>query len=276
LRLDPLRRLMPLAAASALGVFAVPHCAIALQAQATQSKPAPPVDSVPVDSIPISALSTPQDVSPVEVADTLMYHKRYQEAIAKYTSVEPKTAELWNKMGIAYQLMLNPNDAARCYRESIKLNPKDPSVFNNLGTVYESELDHRSAGKMYRKAIELNPDFALGYKNLATSLMAQHKYKQGRAADARALAIDPNILDPGNYLTVDNPASARDRGAMNYFMAVDCARAGQTACALEHLRMALNQGYTSANKIAADSNFAALASDPAFQALLAEQRGSRK
>jgi tetratricopeptide (TPR) repeat protein len=274
LGLDPLRRLMPLAAAVAIGVFAASPCETAAQSQA-QSKPVPPVDSGPVNSVPISALSTPANFSPAEVADTLMYHKRYQEAVSKYASVEPKTAEIWNKMGIAYQLMLNPNDAVRCYKESIKLNPKDPSVFNNLGTVYESQLDHRSAGKMYRKAIEIDPNFALGYKNLATSLMAQHKYKQGRAADARALALDPTILDPGNYLTVDNTASARDRGAMNYFMAVDCAHAGQTACALEHLRLALNQGYTSANKVASDSNFAALASDPGFQALLAEQRGNK-
>jgi tetratricopeptide (TPR) repeat protein len=273
LRLDRLRRLVPLAVASAFGVFAACPCVAAGQAQ-VPAQPIPPTESV--DSVPISALSTPQNVSPVEVADTLMYHKRYQEAIAKYAGVDPRTAEVWNKMGIAYQLMLNPNDAARCYKESIKLNPKDPSVFNNLGTVYESELDHRSAGKMYHKAIELDPNFALGYKNLATSLMAQHKYKQGRAADARALALDPKILDVGNFLTVENSASARDRGAMNYFMAVDCVRAGQTPCALEHLRMALNQGYTSANKIATDSNFAALASDPGFQALLAEQRGSNK
>lgn len=273
LTLDRLPRFQSRAAASASSVIAALLFAIVGQAQAIQSKPLPQTDSVPVNSVPISALSTPQTVSPMEVADTLMYHKRYQEAIAKYATVQPKTAELWNKMGIAYQLMLNSNEAEHCYRESIKLNPKDPSVFNNLGTVYESQLDHRSAGKMYRKAIELDPNFALGYKNLATSLMAQHKYKLGRAADARALALDPTILSNGNFLTVENAASARDRGAMNYFMAVDCAHAGQTTCALEHLRMALNQGYTSASKIASDSNFAALASDPEFQALLAEQRG---
>jgi tetratricopeptide (TPR) repeat protein len=210
-------------------------------------------------------------IDPLEAADLLAYHHRYQEAIAKYVSVPQKTAETWNKLGIAYQMMFNLNDAERCYKLSIKLNPRDADFYNNLGTAYESQLDHYDAEKMYHKATQLNPHFALAYKNLATSYMARHKYKQGRAADAQALAIDPGIFAAGDYLRVDNPASARERGAMNYYMAVDCARAGQTACALDHLRMALNQGYVSPAKIAADSNFAALVSDPGFQSLLAEQ-----
>jgi Tfp pilus assembly protein PilF len=204
-----------------------------------------------------------------------MYHKRYQEAIAKYASVEPKTAEVWNKMGIAYQMMFNQSDAMRCYQKSLKLNPRDAQVLNNLGTLFEGQQDHREAARMFRKAVQFDPNFALAYKNLATSLMEEHKYKEGRVADARALALDPEIFSTGDYLTVSNAASAHDRGAMNYYMAIDCMHAGQTACALEHLRMALNQGYTNANKVAADANFAALANNPAFQQLLAEQRGTK-
>ena len=203
----------------------------------------------------------------------MMYHKRYQEAIAKYDSVTPKTPAIWNKMGIAYQMMFNMNDAVRCYKESLKLDPRDFSVYNNLGTVYESQQNHREAEKAYRKAIQLNPKFALAYKNLATSLMARHKFKQGAAANAQALALDPAIFAPSDTLTVDNPASAKDRGAINYYTAIDCVRAGQTACALEHLRLALNQGYISASKIAADGRFAPLSNDPGFQRLLAEQTG---
>jgi tetratricopeptide (TPR) repeat protein len=215
-----------------------------------------------------------RQVSDEELGDSLVYHRRYQEAIAKYDAASPKSASLWNKMGIAYQMMLNLNDAERCYKESLKLNPHDANVFNNLGTVYESQQNYSKAEKMYHKAIVSDPKSAIAYKNLATSLMAQRKYKKGRQADAQALVLDPEIFARSDdFLKVDNPASAHDRGAMNYYLAVDCARAGQTACALEHLRMALNQGFTSANKIASDSNFASLSGDPAFQALLDEQRG---
>jgi tetratricopeptide (TPR) repeat protein len=261
------RRLAAPLAAAALGVLIVPL------ADARSQTPAP---AAPPQGAAIGKSSVPPAPSaefpPIEVADTLMYHKRYQEAIAKYAVVEPKTSEVWNKMGIAYQMMYNVNDSMHCYKESLKLKPGDAQVWNNLGTLYESQLDHRRAAKMFRKAVQLDPKFALAYKNLATSLMEEHKYREGRAADARALAIDPAIFAAGDYLTVSNATSARDRGAMNYFMAIDCIHAGQKACALEHLRMALNQGYTSANKVAADNNFAALANDPAFQQLLAEQR----
>ena len=229
------------------------------QNSSQQSLPAAPV-----------VVSSPPP-SPVELGDTLAFHKRYEAAIAAYEKDPRKSADTWNKMGIAYQMMLNLKDSERCYKESLKLNARDSAVLNNLGTVYESLADYGQATRMYRKAIQFSPRFALGYRNLATSLMAQHKYKQGRIVDEKALALDPTIFDPSNTLTIDNPASKRDRGAMNYYMAVDCVRAGQTACALEHLRIAMNQGYTSPGKVATDRNFAALTSDPGFQQLISEQ-----
>ncbi len=245
-----------------------------VQAQTPKPDPAQPQQPA-ASTIPTSELQSPATpVSPEEIADSLVYHKRYQEAIAKYASVAQKTAAVWNKMGIANQMMFNEDEALRCYRESLKFDPGDPGVVNNLGTVYESQHDYRQAEKMYRKAVKLDPNFALGYKNLATSLMAQRKFKKGSEADARALALNPAIFQPGEYLTVESPASVRDRGEMNYYMAIECERAGQTVCALDHLRMALNQGYSTPTKIASDSNFAGLSNDPRFQQLLAEESGN--
>ena len=258
---------------ASLGVDSRAQATTAQQASPVPSAKAPAQPSTQIEILTPSAAAA-RPVSPEELGDSLVYHRRYQEAIAKYDAVSPKSAALWNKMGIAYQMMLNLNDAERCYKESLSLNPRDANVFNNLGTVYESQQNYRRAEKMYHKAILADPKSAIAFKNLATSLMAQRKYKKGRQADAQALALDPEIFAKSDdFLKVDNPASAHDRGAMNYYLAVDCARAGQTACALEHLRMALNQGYTSASKVASDSNFASLSGDPAFQALLNEQRG---
>jgi tetratricopeptide (TPR) repeat protein len=269
LRLDRFR--LHSASGIAAAIVVLIALAPALGAQTlTQLSPQPSTSSI---SSPGSPSTATTQFAPSDVGDSMMYHKRYQEAISKYDSVTPKTPAIWNKMGIAYQMMFNMNDAVRCYKESLKLDPRDSSVYNNLGTVYESQQNHRQADKAYRKAIQLNPKFALGYKNLATSLMAQHKFKQGAAANAQALALDPAIFAPSDTLTVDNPASARDRGAINYYTAIDCVRAGQTACAVAHLRLALNQGYISASKIAADGRFAPLSNDPGFQQLLAEQTG---
>jgi hypothetical protein len=59
---------------------------------------------------------------------------------------------------------------------------------------------------------------------------------------------------------------------MNYYMALGCARSGHTDCALEYLRMALDEGFTSRKKVAAEVEFASLRDNPTFQQLIAEQR----
>jgi Tfp pilus assembly protein PilF len=124
---------------------------------------------------------------------------------------------------------------------------------------------------MYRKAVKLDPRSALIEKNLGTSLLAQHHYKKGWAAYQAALAIDPQVFESSVSPRVDNPASVQNRGAMNYYMAKGCVRAGQNDCAIQYLRMALNEGFTNPKKIEADSEFAGLRGVPAFEQLLAAQ-----
>jgi hypothetical protein len=55
-------------------------------------------------------------------------------------------------------------------------------------------------------------------------------------------------------------------------MAKGCVRAGMNDCAIDYLRMALNEGFTNPKKIEADGEFAGLKGVPAFRELLAEQQ----
>lgn len=235
-----------------------------LTAQVT-SQPQPPSSSVPTSgSNPLNA---------EDRGDSFAAHQRYQAAIEAYEKAAQMTASIWNKMGIAYQMMFNAKDAARCYRESLKLNPRDSQVLNNLGTVYASIKDYGQSDHLYRKAIKLAPDSAIIYKNLGTNLLAERKYDKGWEAYQHALKIDPQIFtDRSGSPHVENPASVQERGAMNYYMALGCARSGHTDCALEYLRMALDEGFTSRKKVAAEVEFASLRDNPTFQQLVAEQR----
>ncbi len=208
--------------------------------------------------------------TPEELGDTLVVHQRYQAALAAYAKAQP-TAIIWNKMGIAYQMMFNLKDATRCYKESLALEPKNPNVLNNLGTIYDSMKDYGLAEKYYKKALKLDPQSALVLKNLGTNLLSQHKYNRGWEAYKQALAIDPEIFEDRNNPQVQNPTSIEDRGAMNYYMAMGCVRAGLTACALEYLRMAMDEGYTNPKKVASDMAFASLRGNPDFKQLLATQ-----
>jgi tetratricopeptide (TPR) repeat protein len=209
--------------------------------------------------------------SPEAVADSLMAHRRYQAAIEAYKQA-PQSAVIWNKMGIAYQLMFNMQDALRCYQESMKLDPKSVNVLNNLGTIYDSLKQYKQAVKMYKKALKIDPKSALVLKNLGTDLLAQHQYKKGWQVYKEALAVDPQIFDRNNGPRVENPASVQDRGAMNYYMAKGCVRAGKNERAVEYLRMAINEGFTNAKKVAADQEFAGLHGVAGFEQLIAEQK----
>jgi Tfp pilus assembly protein PilF len=201
-----------------------------------------------------------------------MLHQRYQAAIEAYKKVPAPSADALNQMGIAYQMMFSLQEAVKCYTAALRLDPQNANVMNNLGTVYDSLKQFRAAERMYRKALKLDPKSALIEKNLGTNLLAQHRFNKGWDAYQAALAIDPQIFNASAGLRVDNPASTQDRGAMNYYMAKGCVRAGQSDCAIEYLRMALNEGFTNPKKIEADGEFAALRGIPAFESLLAERR----
>jgi tetratricopeptide (TPR) repeat protein len=211
------------------------------------------------------------NATPEQIADSLMAHQRYQAAIEQYKKAPRDSAEVWNKMGVAYQLMFNLDDAARCYLQALKLDPKKAVVLNNLGTVYVTQKDYSRAEKTYRKALKADPKSALVHKNLGTALLAQHKYEKGWQEYQNALADDPDIFKNTNSVRVENPASVQDRGAMNFYMAKGCVRAGQMERAVEYLRMAINEGFTTPKKIAADEEFAGLRNVAAFQEMLASQ-----
>ncbi len=174
-------------------------------------------------------------------------------------------------MGIAYQMMFNLKDATRCYNSSLKLDPRNATVLNNLATVYDSLKDYGAAERYYRKALKVDPHSALILRNLGSNQLSQHKYKKGWAAYQSALAIDPQIFQSHAGASVENPASTQDRGAMHYYMARGCVSAGNPECAIQNLRLALNEGYTNARKIAVDNSFASLRELPAFQQLIAAQ-----
>jgi Tfp pilus assembly protein PilF len=246
------------------------------------ASPSPLYPQVPSVTAPLLAAHSVESTTPASVpritaeeqGDSLAVHQRYQAAIQAYAKA-PQTAAVWNKMGIAYQMMFNLKDATRCYRESLKLESNNPNVLNNLGTVYDSLKQYGPAEKLYKKALKRDPQSALILKNLGTNLLAQRKYGRGWEVYKQALAIDPQIFQEHGGPQVQNPSSTQERGAMNYYMAMGCVRAGLTDCALQYLRMALNEGFTNPKKVASDIAFASLRDNPDFQQLLAAQSDTK-
>lgn len=244
-------------------------------APATPSQPesssSPSVNSDTSGNPPLRYVITSPPPTPEQIGDSMSVRQRYQAAIAAYSKATPMTAVIWNKMGIAYQMMFDVKDAIRCYNASLKIDPRNAQVINNLATVYDSQKLFGQGEKLYRKAIKIDPKSALIHRNLGSNLMAQHKYKKGAEAYKAALAIDPQIFTSRTGASVQNPASAQDRGALHYYMARGCVSAGNPECAIQNLRLALNEGYTNVRKIASDESFASLRELPGFQQLIASQ-----
>jgi hypothetical protein len=85
-----------------------------------------------------------------KTGDWLMAQHRYQAALETYQSALTPSAKLWSRIGIAYQSLLDPNDAVRSYRESLKLEPENPRVLNDIATAYDQLGEHRQAERLYR------------------------------------------------------------------------------------------------------------------------------
>ena len=209
--------------------------------------------------------------TPEQVGDSLMAHQRYQAAIEEYKKAAPESVTALNKMGVAYQLMFNTSDAAKCYQAALKRDPKNAIAWNNMGSIYMSQKLYATAEKTYKKAVKLEPKSALFRKNLGTALLAARKYKKGWQAYQEALALDPNVFARGSSIRVENPSSLQDRGAMNFYMAKGCLKAGMPEKAIYYLRLALNEGFTTPKKILADAELASLHDNPEFQQMMAAQ-----
>jgi tetratricopeptide (TPR) repeat protein len=235
-----------------------------------------PVATSDAQPQPATANNSPKvPPTPEQLGDALMSHQRYQAAIEAYKKDPQPDASLLNKTGIAYQLMFNLQDAIRCYQASLKLDPRNSNVLNNLGTTYDAAKQYRTAEKLYRKALKIDPKSALIHKNLGTNLLAQHKYEKGWESYKAALAVDPTIFDHNTRPRVENPASVTERGAMNYYMAKGCVRAGKPERAIQYLRAAINEGFTNPRKINADIEFASLHGIPEFDALVAPEKNQQ-
>ena len=246
-----------------LSIFVMGPLAIQAQQIALNAKPAA--------TAPPAAVSPGFQVTPEDLGDSLLIHRRYHEAIEQYKKAPSDSADVWDRMGIAYQMLSDANDAARCYKESLRLNAGNEFAWNNLATVYDSLGDFGKAEALYRKALELDPQSARIAMNLGTNLMLQNKVRQGSKMYQRALALDKNAFDEFGGPSTTSGAPLEQRGAINYSKAQRCAQAGMSDRAIEYLRQAISEGFTSPSQIAEDRSFAPLRGNPAYQKLLAEQ-----
>ena len=78
----------------------------------------------------------------------------------KWTKSEPKNADAWYKLGIAYGILERYNDAIEAYRQALRINPKDADAWNNLAISYALSGNRTAALDAVRELRRLDPESA--------------------------------------------------------------------------------------------------------------------
>ena len=78
----------------------------------------------------------------------------------KWTKSEPKNAEAWYVLGVAYDKHKSYDDAIASYRQAIRINPKHVDAWNNIGVDYNDLNRHNDAIEAYRQALRIKPEYA--------------------------------------------------------------------------------------------------------------------
>ena len=247
--------------AIAIGVWLIPTGVVPALAQ----PPAPDVVAREQSRVDESS----QQLTPERRADIYMARKMYREAIDIYSSIEPKTAILWNKIGIAYHQLLQFDQAKKYYERAVKADPKYAEALNNIGTIHYARRSYRRAIKQYKKALKITPNSASIYSNLGTAQFARKKYNEAVKSYQVALSLDPEVFEHrGAYGTLLQERSVGEKAKFHYFMARTYAQAGYNDRALQYLRKALEEGFKDRQKMMEDSEFAKLRETPEFQELM--------
>jgi tetratricopeptide (TPR) repeat protein len=225
-------------------------------------------------------------VTPLMAADMLLARQQYNRAIEAFEKIEPRTAYIYNKIGIAYQhlavddeagssfreAMLMEDEAKFNYRRAIKLDRRYAPAYNNLGTIYFHEKDNHSAERMYRRAIKLNGKSASFWSNLAATYLARQEFRASAEAYQRAFSLNPNIFEQIALEGIQQQASPQDLAAMYLCFAEIYAQAGMKLQAVDYLRKALLLGLENRQKLQQDVQLASLRGTPEFQSLFPVQQ----
>ncbi len=213
-----------------------------------------------------------EKLSPEARGDICLARGEYEQAIEAYRAA-PRTAEVWNKMGVAWHHLDAIGEAKHDYERALMIRPDYPEAINNLGATYFAQRNYKKAIQLYRHALRLMPRSAVIAANLGTAYFAQGKFRQGFDAYRRAFHLDPAVFAaPDSLSNVPANTSLAYRAHEDYCLAELFAQAGMEKQAIEYLTRALNEGFDNRQQLMQDSVFAQLRKTQEFAQLMAAQQ----
>jgi len=248
-------------------LFAIPLvCLLASSVPAQQQVPA---SSAPPDAT--NSTMTPRQTAELR-ADILMARKEFPDAIRAYDQIlkeSPNDAEVLNKVGVAYQQLIDLNRAEHYYKRAVKADKSFASAINNVGTVeYEKKHWGKAIG-YYKKALDVRTDMASVYVNLAYAYIEDKKYPEAMDTFGKALQVDPTVFESkGGNGAVVQQRNTSDPGLLDFFIAKTYALAGNAERTAHYLKRARDGGYKDLASVTKDPAFAKVIKDPRVQEVL--------
>ena len=224
----------------------------------------------------ISQSTAPSAMPPRDLlemrGDIFMARKEFTSAVTTYAQllvIEPKNAEIMNKIGVAYQQLGDLDRSGRFYKRAIHANKDFASAVNNYGTVEYEKKHYGKAIGLYKKASVLRPEMATLYSNLGYAYFCNKEYPEAMTSFTKALALDPTVFDrKAAGGTVVQQRSTPDPGLFYFFVAKSFAERGDVEHAAHYLKLARDDGYANLLSAETDPGFAKVIKDPAVQEVL--------
>ncbi|CAN5666234.1 hypothetical protein BH20ACI3_BH20ACI3_24110 [soil metagenome] len=154
----------------------------------------------------------------LEGGRALLNDGKLNEAIAELsltTSVDPKLAEAYNLLGVAYHRKGMPELARKSFETSLKIDKKNPQTLNNLGYLLYNNSDYKGALKRLKKAAQLAPDDARILNNLALTQSQLGKFDDAYKTFAHAGGEIEGRLNVANRLEI----AGRSDEALKHYQA---------------------------------------------------------
>lgn len=221
-----------------------------------------------------TSLSVPglTKLAPETRGDIFLARGEYEQAIEAYREA-PRTAEVWDKMGVAWHHLDAIGEARHDYERALLIRPNYPEAINNLGATYFAQKNYKKAIRLYEHALRLMPGSAVISANLGTAYFARGKFRKGLEAYRRAFQLDPTVFDePDSLSNVPGSTERAYRAHEDYCLAELFAQAGMKKQAIEYLTRALNEGFDDTRQIMHDNVFAQLRKTQEFAQLMAAQK----
>ncbi len=116
--------------------------------------------------------------------------KSYRECVR----LQPNTAAAWNRLGLIEQKHnFDIKAAEHAYTTALRFQPDFYQVLNNFGLLKLSRLEYHDAGELFRKALTLKPDYAEAAHNLAITLQHLGKIDEAEKFYLQALSLNPEL-----------------------------------------------------------------------------------